>query len=122
MTTRESIQPERGGCLTAFLILSLIGLPIAGLITLFGGSSSSLSLLLVPKWYYPVMGIVSIADFIFVLGMWNWKKWGVYGYASASILGFFINVMTTGLSGALLGLVSLVILYFLIRPVWDKME
>lgn len=122
MTTVESTERKRGGCLTAFLVLMLIANPLTGLYYLFAGSTVRQALPSMPGWVIPVLALFALANFVFALGMWNWKKWGVYGFAASSLLIFVVNVIAIGFVPALLGLVGLVILAFLVRPVWNQMK
>lgn len=122
MTAVEPTERKRGGCLTAFLVLMLILNPLTGLYYLFAGSTVRQSLPSMPGWVIPVLGLFALANFVFALGTWNWKKWGVYGFAASSLVIFVVNVIAIGFVPALLGLVGLVILAFLVRPVWNQME
>lgn len=67
------------------------------------------------------------ANVIFLVAIWNWKKWGAYGVAASPFLGAFIILIMGGTSGTFIGaLVGAIlvsgILYFLLRNVWNLMD
>jgi len=119
----ETNVPKRGGCLTAFLMFALTISPLIGLSYLLIASEIQRLLPSVPGWVVPVYSFVAIADFVFALAIWKWKKWGVYGYAATYIIVIIIN-LSVGLPiyGALLGLAGLAIFVSLIRPVWAHLK
>jgi hypothetical protein len=122
MTTVESTERKRGGCLTAFLILMLIGNPLAGLYYLLAGSTVRQSLPTLPEWAIPVLGLLALANFVFAIAIWKWKRWGVYGFVGSSLVAFLVNLIGIGILVALFGLVGVVILAFLLRPIWHQMD
>lgn len=118
----SSEQPqtmERGGCLTAFLVLALIANPITGLSYLLGGEMVRRGMPGMPEWALPVLGVLSFVQFAFILGIWRWKKWGVIGALALApvtlILNFSIGVPP---GTAILGMVGPLILFFLVKPRW----
>lgn len=123
-------ERKRGGCLTAFLIMTLIMVPLAGLYYLLEAFGVRLATFGVrqaipsmPGWSIPVLGLLSIPIFLFSLAIWKWKKWGIYGFCASASLAFVINLsIGVPIAGALLGLVSIVILVLLVSRVWSYME
>ena len=111
---------SRGGCLTAFLVYHFVGSIAAVMIfigLIFGltlGRGNSRSLLSSPTsiWYYIVL-------LIFLVLIWNWKKWGVYGFIAAVIIdaGIYLN-SGHSIQDILLQLAGIVILVILIKPRW----
>jgi hypothetical protein len=118
----ETTKPERGGCLTAFLIFMLILNPLTALYYLFSGSTLRQALPTLPAWAIPTLAILAIANFVFALAIWKWKKWGLYGFAATSLIVFVINLISIGFFPALSGLIGLGLLVFLLRNVWGQME
>lgn len=122
----ESTEKKRGGCLTAYLILMLIANPLIGLYYLLAGSTVRQSHPTLPEWAIPVLGLLSFANFAFAIGVWKWKRWGVYGFVGSALVAFLFNVMSGEILVVLGGLVGVVILAFvlafLIRPVWHQMD
>jgi len=114
--------PKRGGCLAAFLILMMIVDPLVCLYYLFAGSTVTEALPNIPGWYLPLLILWCLIDFACALAIWNWKKWGVYGFGASSFLGFILNSIYFGILFSISGLLGIVLLFFLIRSSWDQME
>lgn len=106
--------PKRSGCLTAFLVLAMIGNPILALIrwAMAGDLPSDLASLAV------IGGALNMAGLVFAIGVWKWKKWGVYGYVGSIGLAILLVLMTGQVLSALQGLVPIALLIVLTQPVW----
>jgi hypothetical protein len=115
-------ERKRGGCFTLFIVLMLITNPLTGLLYVLAGSIILQALPNVPPWAILLLTALAFVNFVFALAIWKWKKWGVYGFAGSSLVIFVINTLTLGIVGGLLGLVSVALLAFLARPVWNAME
>ena len=122
LTPPQNGPRERGGCLTAFLGLALVVNPLLGVFYLLGGSRVAAAIPGFPAWVIPILGVLCLLNFVFMLGIWNWKKWGVYGFLGASAIAFFINVSTLGLGQSLSSLIGVGILIILLRDVWARFE
>ena len=116
-------ERTRGGCLTALLILMMIANPVAGLMYLLGGAMIRRQMPSMPAWAIPVLGVLCLVNLVFAVAVWKWKRWGVYALAAMAFLALVIN-LSIGVSPAkaLPGLVGIVILIVLVRPVWGSME
>ena len=111
MEDQLRFKPNRGGCLSVWLVLVVVLNFINGLMYI-GSSDSVLTFL----------AFLSFAVTAFAIGIWNWKKWGVYGIAGVTSLLLLISLSVGDVIGAIRGLVPMTILYFLIKPVWKHME
>ncbi|MEA3336166.1 MAG: hypothetical protein U9R25_09680 [Chloroflexota bacterium] len=86
----QEIEKERGGWLSAILILIAIQ-----------GVFSSILMFSLRKnpgepaapWLWAAIVLLALADIVAVLGMWNWKKWGLYLYAVSIIAGIAIGLV-----------------------------
>jgi hypothetical protein len=118
----EDYPRDRGGCLSIWLVLASVANPLLGLYILCNGAY--LSRMLYPhNWLVLLLVMGAILNTIFVFGIWQWQKWGVQGFISLSILGFFLNLFTSGLnSGTIGGLLGTGIVWFLVRDKWDLFE
>jgi hypothetical protein len=117
LPNESSNKPGRGGCLTAFLILAIIGNSLTGLYYLYTGISNveteRLIVFLLPF-------LVSVLAVVFAIAMWKFKKWGVYGYAGLLIINAILNLLAGGWTQLLATAIGLVILLYLFKkPVWD---
>lgn len=106
--------PKRGGCLTAFLVLAMIGNPILALLqwTVAGNLPSDMASLAV------IGGILNLAGLVFAIGIWKWKRWGVYGYAGCMGMFALLNLMTGQILPAMQSAVPIALLVALTQPVW----
>ena len=118
----QPMQPKRGGCLTAFLIVMLIANPLVAIYYFVAGSTVSQSLPNLPEWTVPALGIIGIANFAFAVAIWKWKKWGMYGFVISAGITFLINAIGINILTALFGLIGVALLAFLLRQVWSQME
>jgi hypothetical protein len=116
-------QPERGGCLTVWLSLSMIFgvLAIPSVIGLFAVTQLNASIVFT--------ALEGVAYGIAALAIWKWKKWGVYLYIVTAVVGLALRIISgpedmgpvqTGLEFSAFGfLVSMFILYSLVKPKWQ---
>lgn len=116
-------ERARGGCLTAFLIAVMIINPLVAIMYLAMGSTITKNLPDAPGWAMPVLGIFCIVNFVSALALWRWKKWGFYGFVVSSIVALVVNIVI-GLPAhqVIAGPVGVIILYALLRKVWDQLE
>lgn len=97
-------QKERGGWLSAWLILIMIHGVIATLLVL-----DALKQQYAPSKPLIMASLIfiSIAAVIAAIAIWYWKKWGLYLYAIAIVVGMATHLVMTG---------SLLILFYDIIP------
>ena len=113
---------KRAGCLTALLIAMLIMNPLAAMYYFLNGSQVSLAFPNMPAFVIPLLGVIGLVNMGFAFGVWEWKKWGVYGFIASALINFGINAMYVNLPSAFSGLVGVAILVVLIRPFWKQMD
>jgi len=126
MNTEVIPERKRGGCLTAFLIVVLVVSPLYVLVALLPMSAEAQrSLSNWPQWAIYMLGLVGLALFVCAFAIWKWKRWGVYGFAVATVV-FLVSSFFQGklsIAAAVLGFgIVMAILIRLVRPVWQKME
>ena len=76
-----------------------------------------------------LLGIICIANVIFSVMLFQWKKLGFWGFIITSIGAFIINLsIGLGIVQSLFGLVGIAILYGVLQikkdniPAWDNLE
>lgn len=69
MSSTESMERKRGGCLTAFLILALVVNPLTALSYFVQGQTISRMLPNMPNWVIPVLGVLALVNFAFVVAI-----------------------------------------------------
>ena len=122
MDTTGVPERKRGGCLTAWLILMMVFNPLVTIYYLVSGSAIQNSMPAYPSWGIPVMIVLTLVNLACAIALWGWRKWGLYGLIASSLVAFLINVFTLGFAASVSGLVGIVIMIALVRPVWKQME
>lgn len=93
---------------------------IGSLSYLLAGNMIKNSLKIQQEWIIPVLGFLSLVNIVFAIGIWNWKKWGIYGVYIVALIAFVINIsLGVSVVRSLFGLALPVVLFFLIRPLWE---
>jgi hypothetical protein len=81
-----------------------------------------------PAWATPTLAIACIANVVFAVALFQWKKWGFYGFAATTVLALFINLKIGLQAGRVLfGLIGIVILYAVLqiggaKKGWTQLE
>ena len=120
---------ERGGCLSAFLIVGMIlfalGAVYLFLNALFGFEALQELVPTISRAYWIWGAFLGLANFIAFLGIWWWRRWGVYAFVAISIMGFLVDISRTfggGLFNLIRGGVLVGLLLILIRNKWSMMD
>jgi hypothetical protein len=116
MESNMAEPKQRHGCLTAWLILMIIANSLTALIYLIASGTIKSGLPSAPAWTVPTLAVACIANVVFSVALFQWKKWGFWGFVGTSILALVIN-LTIGLhiSRVLLGVLGVVILYAVLQ-------
>lgn len=113
-TNKKSYQ-RRNSLLSIWLWVLLIGNILFVCLSIFNSLISS------PVFYIPA--ILSLSKIIFVVALLKWKKWGFYGFCTASILSVIENIYYfTDWMAILSPILNALILYAVIRPDWKKFK
>ena len=112
-----TIQKNRHGCLTAWLVFIVITSAVGAVILLssqsiLGEVDSQEALASTPSWVLPISIALLLLNIVFTLALFSWKKWGFWGLLANYTASFVIDMSTgTDIGSALLGLLGLAILY-----------
>ena len=90
---KKQFRKNRGTLLSILIILILlhaIGATVLAYVTLKDEYAESIS------WVLPVLTLVSLADIVAAIGMWFWKKWGIYLYAITRVIATAVHIVLTG--------------------------
>ena len=129
--TDYSMEPERGGCLTAFLglsfVVNLLAIPAAlylqSQINDLSGSAYVDSAQLGVAQFFVLAAVISgIAGAVCIWGLWNWKRWGYQGLIALQIIGVVLNLFGGTPQYAVSGIVGLGILVYLMKDKTDYLE
>jgi hypothetical protein len=111
--------PERGGCLTIWLVLMILAFAGSAFTYLANSAALAPAFPDAPSWTFTLLGVAGIAGVVSAIGLWMWKRWGFYGYVVVALIALVVNAMlgqfVLGIVGAAVGLG---ILWFLIKDKW----
>jgi hypothetical protein len=114
---------KRGKLLTFWLVLMLITNAGAALTYLIWNSSIIATYPNVSSWIWYIYGLLGLANVVFTLFLFMWKKWAFFAFCGTTALAFVLNLIVgLGIIAAIFGLIGPVILYLLIRSKWGLLE
>jgi len=121
MWTSSGVKPDRGGCLNLWLGASaLFGVLGIFLILGLGGDLTRRGMGLFFVLSLVALVVVLVCDY----GIYQWKRWGVYGLVATSFINLAISVMA-GIATATSCVgpfVQLGILWYLVHDKWDVFD
>ena len=126
----ENVAKQRHGCVTAWLVLMIVGNSITAIIYLF---ASEMIIDYLPSDVSTPMiillGILGIANIVFSVMLFQWKKLGFWGFIVTSIGSLIINLsIGLGIGQSLFGLIGIAIFYGILQikkdnvPAWDNLD
>lgn len=103
---------KRHGCLTTWLILMLIGNSGTALLYLFGSEALRQTIPNAPAWVFSLLIVMSLCNLACTIALFNWKKWGFWGFCATSVIALAINLsIGLGVASSLSGLLGVILLY-----------
>jgi hypothetical protein len=131
-TTNENpnVPKQRHGCVTAWLIFMIVANSLTAGIYLFAKELVTKSLPVdVSTPMIILLGVIGIANIIFSIMLFQWKKLGFWGFAITTAGALIINIII-GLSigQSLFGLAGIAILYGVLQikqgnvTAWENLE
>jgi hypothetical protein len=116
-------EKQRGALLTTWLILMIIANSFSAIFYFFLKGFVSFLLPNIPSGIWYVYGLVSLANIIFAIFLFMWKKWAFFAFCGSAVLAFIMNLsMGVGILNALFGTLGVIILYLIMRPKWNLFE
>jgi hypothetical protein len=107
-----SVGKKRHGCLTAWLVLMLIGNSAGALMFLLGGQWIKEGLPELSAWTFRVLAVLAVSNLVFAIALLKWKKWGFWGFAISGFATLVVNIAGGyGIGQSLTGLIGLAVLY-----------
>lgn len=114
---------KRPWYLTGWLILIFLIQIFAILGLVFGGSLITELYPNVPTWVMPVFAIAVLVDLVAIAMLWMWKIMGFYITLGTTAVGVILDLLyLTDIVSAVLSIVSVAILYLMMRPVWSSFK
>lgn len=112
------IKPGHGGCLTLWLVVSALA-AIFVIVSLLGIRELAARRGVGPLVY--ILIAASVLHIVFVVGIFDWRKWGVYGIVAIVIISPILQIIA-GIATTrdyIAPFVQLGLLYYLIHDKWD---
>jgi hypothetical protein len=91
-TSKQPAKKERGGFLTILLVLIFLHSLLATAMAYSTLQEQYRS----TSWVLPALALASLAGIVAAVGMWFWKKWGIYLYVAISITAAVVHILLTG--------------------------
>jgi len=114
---KKPVRKERGFWLTLALVLMVV----TGLVAAyFYNAAKDPSVERV--WILSAMVIANLLDVAAAVGIWFWKKWGLYVYAVASILALVAGLVSVGMLASFYLVMPVAIVGWLLRTKWSYFE
>lgn len=73
-------------------------------------------------WILTAMVIANLLDVVAAVGIWFWKKWGLYVYAVASVLALIAGLVSVGMWASFYLVMPVAIVGWLLRTKWSYFE
>ena len=114
---------KRGKLLTFWLVLMLIINAGTAFTYLIWNSSIIAMYPNVPSWIWYIYGFLGLANVVFTIFLFMWKKWAFLAFCGMAALAFILNLIVgLGIISTILGLAGPVILYLILRSKWGLFE
>jgi MFS superfamily sulfate permease-like transporter len=66
----------------------------------------------IPGWALPVLIVFSLLNLVYAIALFQWKKWGFWGFCASSVAALVVNLsLGIGIGSVLSGLVGVIVLY-----------
>jgi hypothetical protein len=116
---RNTPVKERGTVLTIFLVLIALHGILAGILYYTERMDNST---LDRPWILSLMVVHSLANVVAAVGIWYWKRWGLYVYSASTVLGVVVGLLAIGAWSLFYMILPLVILGWVLRTKWGNFE
>lgn len=122
MSIAKQTPVARGGCLSTWLSLMIFGNFLYGLTFALGPDSLLRNLPNLTHEEFRVLGVAALANVVFAVLIWNWRRLGFWGIIATTLLAFVINFSAHLGAIAVFGLISPLILALLLWPHWARLK
>jgi len=90
----------------------MFGNSMVVVISLIASAAIGQSFFSAPRWMFPVLTICAIVNVVCAYALFQWKKWGFFGFIATAALTITVNLMNgASIFQALLGLVGVAVLF-----------
>jgi hypothetical protein len=123
VATAAPTKPARGGCLTSWLVLILIANCVTALLTFLNPDRVIRPFHRFSHGLVVLIGLAALANVVFVILIWNWRRVGFWGAVVIALLALPVNwYLGMGLLHIASGLLGIAILALLVRTKWGAFK
>jgi hypothetical protein len=116
-TNKKPVHKVRGFWLTAALVLMIVT-GLAAAIFFYAAKTPQVD----RTWILTMMVVANLMDVIAAIGIWLWKRWGMYVYLYATIIAFVAGLASVGMWASFYLILPAVIVGWLLRSKWDYFD
>jgi MFS superfamily sulfate permease-like transporter len=101
---------KRHGCLTTWLVLTIMANSATVLMYVLRNETIRRSLPNAPGWALPVLIIFALFNLVCAVALLQWKKWGFWGFCASAVASLVVNLwlgVGMGMVGAVIGVLLL---------------
>lgn len=103
---------SRHGCLTTWLVVMIIINSGTAIMYHLGSEAIRRTLQVTPGWGSTVYFVISLFNLVCAIALFQWKKWGFWGFCASSVFALIVNLSVgIEIGEALVGLVGVLLLY-----------
>jgi hypothetical protein len=119
MTTSSS--RERGGCLTAWIVVVAIANAVTAFQYITGGNQLAQAIPGASGGVFILLAVLALVNVAAAVALWYWKRLGFYAFIGTSIAALVIN-LALGVPPllSLVGLVGVGLLWYLLKDRWEQ--
>jgi len=115
---KKVVKKNRGTLLTIVLVL----MAVHGIVAAAMYSTMTTAPEVQRPWIISMMVLHFLANIAAAVGIFYWKKWGIYVYAASTILALVAGLLALGMWSVFYMVLPFVILGWLLRSKWDYFE
>lgn len=108
--------PQRHGCFTAWLVLMLIANIVTAISTPLMISTIRQAAPNVSPGSVVIVVFAAIANIMFAIALFKWKRWGFYGFIATAVVALITNLsIGFGVRQSIVGLIGIPLLYWVMN-------
>ena len=116
-------EKERGKLISIWLTLMIIANALSAIIYFFLTPAIIKAFPQVTNWMSYIYGVLALANIVFVIFLFKWKRWAFFAILGVSIAGFVLNIFS-GISIIvnILGFIGPLLLYLVLKTKWEYFD
>jgi hypothetical protein len=106
----------------AILTIALVIMAVHGIFAAYIYSTLNTAPEVNRPWIISLMVVHFLANIVAAIGIYFWKKWGMYVYAFSTILALIVGLISVGIWSTFYMVLPFVIIGWLLRTKWDYFD